>query len=136
MSNYAPNLPFTQGNVEIQDAPLVSSVQAIRSSENATASSVISLTHNTTALEIAAVGGTGYVRWVRTTDTEASVINIAGTANFGHVIPSGQVRRFIVPIERHVSAPGSIQGVNRALGLYQRIAWKTQGPASILATEF
>ena len=76
------------------------------------------------------------MRWVRAAETQASIINVAGTANFAHVIPSGQVRRFIVPREVHVSAPSSVQGVNRAEGLYQRVAWKTQGAASILATEY
>ena len=137
MSNYVPNQPRDKGGAPIPDVPVEASVKATYSSESAVASSVVSLTHDTTVLEIAAVGGTGYMRWVRTGDTQGSVVNVAGaTANFSHVIPSGTYRRFAVPREAFVSAPESVQGVNRAEGLYQRVAWKTQGAASILATEY
>ena len=136
MSNYAPDLPALKGGTPLQDSHFVASVRAIWASENGTASSVISLTHDTTALDITAVGGTGFVRWVRTSDTQASIINVAGTANFHYVIPSATTRRFVVPREVVSQAPGSVQGVNRAEGLYQRIAWKTQGNASILANEY
>lgn len=136
MSNYAPDLPFLKGGYPIQNNQFVASVKAIRSSENASTSSVITLTQDTTALEVAAVGGTGYLRFVRTTDTEASIVNIAGSANFAHIIPSGTVRTFVVPRESVPGTPGSVQGLNRAEGLYRRVAWKTQGAASILATEF
>ena len=113
---------------------------AIRGSENGTASSVISTTHDTTALEIAAVGGTGFMRWVRTGDTQASLVSAVSGANFEHVIPTGTVRRFVIPIEAQAtqgqSNTASMVGINRREGLYQRYAIKTAGNASILATEY
>ena len=137
MGNYAPNLARDKGGEPMQQFNTPSSVVASRASENAITSSVITLGHDTTALEIAAVGGTGFMRWVRTGDTTASVVAVAGsTANFNHVIPSGTMRRFVVPIETANVNPGSVQGVNRALGLYQRVAYQTAAAASILTTEY
>lgn len=104
--------------------------------ENGAASSVISLTHDTTAIEIAAQGNPVVMRWVATTDTQASVVAIAGsTANFDHVIPANTVRRFVVPIEVGTGT-SSVQGANREYGLYQRVAYATQGIASVALTEY
>lgn len=115
-------------------------------SENAAASSVVTLTSMATALEITVVGGSvagggaasAVIKWIKTTDTQASVVAAAVGANFDHVVFSGSVRRFVVPIETNpntFNSTGSL-GPNPANGLYQRIAWKTTGNASILATEY
>ena len=108
------------------------------SSENASVSSVISLTSITSAIEIAAVGGPAVVRWIKTSDTQASVVSAVSGANFDHVIPTGTFRRFVVPIEVNPTtnnATGSL-GTNLANGLYQRVAYKSIGTASVLATEY
>ena len=135
MANYAPNLPKDKGGTPMQEFNMQASVLATYGSENATASSVISTTHDTTALEIAAVGGTAVMRWVRTAETQASVISAAG-GNFAHVIPTNTVRRFVIPIESMATQGASMMGVNRANGLYQRYAIKSVGIASVLVTEF
>lgn len=110
--------------------------------ENAVASSCISLTPNTTELEIGAFGGQGIViRWIPLTETasvapRASVVASGLGADFDHWIPSGQVRRFIVPKETIGQMAGGQTGsVN---GLYQRVAWINAGTTatSILATEY
>lgn len=110
--------------------------------ENAVASSCISLNPNTTELEVGAFGGQGVViRWVPLTETatvapRASVVASGLGADFDHWIPSGQLRRFIVPKETMGQvAGGQIGSVN---GLYQRIAWINAGATatSILATEY
>ena len=136
MPNYAPNLARDKGGEPMQQFNTPSSVLVSRASENATTSSVITLGHDTTALEIAAVGVTGFMRWVRTGDTEASILVTAAGSNFHHAIPSGTMRRFVVPIETANVNPGSVQGINRALGLYQRVAYKTAGIGSVLTTEY
>jgi len=136
--NYTPGVPI--GN---NGAPMTSQVAPIPavnrySSENASASSVISLTSITSAIEIAAVGGPAVVRWIKTSDTQASVVSAASGANFDHVIPTGTFRRFVVPIEVNPTtnnATGSL-GTNPANGLYQRVAYKSIGTASVLATEY
>lgn len=108
-------------------------------SENATVSSVVTLNDNCTDLEVAAVGAPVFYRWVPRSETAgvapaASVIIAAGTANFDAVIPSGAVRRLVVPIE--TIGTSSIVGANIANGLYNRIAYRTFGAASVLATQY
>lgn len=122
----------------MQDYATHASVKAMYNYENAGASSVITLTPDTTVLEIAAIGASptgGVMRWVRTTDTQASVISAVG-GNFAHVIPNNQVRKFAVPIEGMYQAPSSMVGANIQNGLYRRVAIKSFGTASILVTEY
>ena len=134
--NYAPKLPQDKNGNPMQQFPSPKLALTRYTSENATVSSVISVTHDTTVLEIAAVGGTAAMRWVTTGDTQASVVTIAGsTSNYDHVIPSGTMRRFVIPIESNPQT-GSVQGINREIGLYQRVAIKSIGIASVLTAEF
>lgn len=135
MLNYANSLPRDESGEAMQEFPAPKLSVRRFVSENATTSSVITLSDQTSGLEIAAVGGTGFIKWVATSDTEASVISIAGgTANYDHVIPAGNVRRFVVP--RETAAITSVAGVNISEGLYRRVAWKTGGVGSILAAEY
>lgn len=136
--NYAKSLPRGKDGTEFQNSPPPFTAIVRSSSENATVSSVITVSSVTTALEIAAIGGSAVIKWIATTDTTASVISAAATANFDHVIPSGTVRRFVIPQERTPSQDpvGSVQGLNLQLGLYQRYAIKTIGIASVLTTEY
>ena len=102
--------------------------------ENASVSSVIALTHNTTEIEVGAVGQGVAGRWAANQAT--SVVTAAGTANYDFLIPSGEVRRYVVPIETGGSY-ASVQGVNRAEGLYQNVAFKTfAGNGSVLLAEY
>lgn len=104
-------------------------------SENGTASSVVTLTDNTTVVGVTAVDAPVFIRWVPTTDTQGSVVAVAGaTANYDDVIPKNTTRIFPIPRERQGTA--SIVGANKQNGLYNRIAWKTAGIGSILAVEF
>lgn len=132
MNNIYPNAardkmgqPIYEGNM-----PLVAKVT--RASDNAAASSVVTLNDNTTFVEMVAIGATGYMKWIASTDTTASVISAAGTANFDHVLPAGLPLWLPVPQET-IGTP-SIVGANKQNGLYNRLAFK--GAASILTTEF
>lgn len=144
MSNYAPRLPVDKNGVPMQQSAYPAKALARYSATNATASSVISLTQDTTAVEVAAVGATAHVRWIPVTETAAvspfaSVIAIAGaTSNYDYVVAKDTVRRFVVPIETMAAKSGfsSVQGANRAEGLYQRIAVISAGVASVLTTEY
>lgn len=138
---YAPRLPIDAGGKSMQDLPAAFKAKARYASENSSASSVISVSHDTTGIEVAAVGGPAVLRWVPVSETAGvapagSVISAAGTANFDHVIGTGTVRRFVIPIEAYGGNPASVQGSNRANGLYQRIAIKSVGIASVLLTEY
>jgi len=104
------------------------------SDENAAVSSVISLTDRTVQIEVAAVGSTGFLKWIPTTDTQASVVVGAVNPNYDHVIPAGTLRRFVVPQE--TQGVSSISGANVMNGLYRRVAYMSGGIGSILASEY
>lgn len=109
--------------------------------ENGAASSVLTLTHNTTAIEIGTQGTAAVMRWIATSDTEGSVFGNASIMNFDHFIPPNSIRRFVVPIESAINTTfgatiTSVQGQNREYGLFRRIAYATQGIASVALTEY
>lgn len=141
-TNPYPNLPRDVGQQAMQNYATHASVKAIYASENSTASSVITLTEDTTVIEIAAIGAvpTGAVmRWVSSVvafGAASSVISAAGTANFDHAIPGNTVLKFAVPIEFQATNPQSVQGANRLNGLYRRVAIKSTGIGSVLLTEY
>lgn len=135
MQQYAAPLPLDRRNVPMQEYPAAASALARYGTENIAASSVVTLTDNTTVLEITAGGGNIAMRWVASTDTQASVVTQGSGANFDHVIGSGVTRRFVVPIERQ-GVP-SIVGLNVQNGLYKRVAWKAATAiGSVYGSEF
>jgi hypothetical protein len=120
-------------------APFLSQEQY--NSANAVNSSVISLTPNTSTIEVGTVGGQGAViRWIPLTETAgvspyASVISSGLGSNFDHFIPAGTLRRFVLPKETGGAPTGQVGSVN---GLYQRIAIMNAGitASSVLLSEF
>lgn len=141
-TNNTNSLPRDRGGEALQEFPAPKKALQRITNENATASSVISVTHDTTSIEVAAITGSAAIRWVPQSETAAvspfaSVITIAGsTANYDHVIPTGTVRRFALPFETQGLQQGSVVGLNRGAGLYQRFAIKTFGIASVMTSEF
>lgn len=136
--DYARGLPRDNGNFPMQEFPAPVLAKEQYTSENATTSSVITVTQDTVQLEVAAIGQSAALRWVATTDTEASVVTIAGaTANYDHVIPSGSFRRFVIPRETiGQTSRSSMVGANRLNGLYRRVAVKSIGVGSVMVSEF
>lgn len=136
MANYVKSMARDRAGESIQNSPSPYVALARSASENSTASSVLTLTDNTTAVEVSAVGGPAVMRWVTVADTQASVVSIAGgTANFDHTIPTGTFRRFVVPVELGLTQ-SSVVGANVQNGLYKRIAIKSIGVASVLTAEY
>lgn len=135
MTSYSP-IPIDANKTPMQNYAPPSSVVAVWHDENGAVSSCISLTHDTVTVEIAATGAPAFMRWIRQGDTEASVVSAAAGANFNHVIPAATVRSFVVPIETSTGAVNSVMGINRREGLYQRIALKTNGAASVILNEY
>lgn len=141
--NYAKGIPVgDNGNPFFLSPPEVKAIEQYVG-ENGTASSVITLTDQTSAVEVAAGAATVVIRWVPRTETAGvspfgSVIAIAGTtANYDHVVPANTVRRFVVPQEVTPSqGTSSMVGDNTAYGLFQRMAVKTQGIGSVLTSEY
>lgn len=138
MLNYARKLPRDQTGEAMQLFPPALTAKARYTNENNIASSVISLSHDTTSIEITAVGVPVVARWVPRTDTAASVIGIAGTtSNYDIVVPANTTRGFVVPIEvQGANMLASVVGLNREAGLYQRIATKAQAIGSVLTVEY
>lgn len=119
---------------EVQNGNVPFVAKVVTASENASTSSVISLGANTTFLEVTAVGSTGFVKWIATGNTSASVISDAGTANADHVIPLNT--SLWLPIPQETAGTSSIVGANIQNGLYQRIAYKTAAAGSIYTIQF
>ncbi len=135
MARYANAIPNDVTGNPIQGAGMLIPAIVSTVSENATASSVITLNDNTTDLEVGAVGASAFVKWISRTDTTASVISAAGTANYDVFVPSGTVRRLVIPRET-IGAGASVVGANIQNGLYNRVAYKTGGIGSVLTTQY
>lgn len=136
MSNeYAPQTP--RGKDSMPKVGYVPTVVRLANTvrENNSASSVTSLTHDTTEVEVTAVGGSGTaIRWAANQAT--SVVTVTASPNFDAIVPSGETRRYVVPRETGGSY-ASVQGVNRAEGLFQNIATKSlTGNGSVLLAEY
>lgn len=138
MANYASGTPLGREGTPLYGSPAPYAGLARYYTANAGTSSVITVTPNTTAVEIAAGTSATVMRWVSTTDTQASVVAVGGSANFDHVIPAGQVRRFVIPKEGAGGAwgQGSFVGANVQEGLYQRVAIKSEGVGSVFLSEY
>lgn len=145
--NYAAGTPVGGNQVPLYGSPATFKAIEQYTNENATASSVITLTDNTTAIEVSTGGTQAFVRWVPATETAAispfgSVIAIAGaTANYDFVVPANTVRRFVLPQEltanKTVGATTtSVVGQRVEYGLYARVAVKTAGIASVMVAEY
>ena len=104
--------------------------------ESNAVSSVLAFTHDTTEIEITAVGQGVAGRWAANQATSVVTATGAG-ANFDFIVPSGETRRFVIPIETSGSY-ASVQGVNRAEGLFTAIALKsiTATAGSVLTSEY
>lgn len=138
MSKYIIPIPTDKQGSSLQEFPAPFVSKARTYTDSAAVSSVININPNTSSLEIGASGGSGVVvRWVPLTETAG--VGSAGSvtsANFDHFVPSGQVRRFAVPVETQGLGTAPMQ-VGSAFGLYQRIARISVGaPSSVLVSEF
>ncbi len=143
MSNqYAPSAPVSKDGGIKQNYPPPKTALATTNNENASASSVLNLSHNTTEIEVSAVSAPMAGKWISaaviSAGTATSVLTAAANANFDFVVQSNTTRRFVVPISTAGGTSGSVQGVNREQGLFPNIAYKIVGstPGSVLTTEF
>lgn len=140
---YITPLPIDKNITPMQEFPSPVLSRTRVNTDNAVASSVISLNPNTTSLEVSAFGGQGAViRWIPLTETAsvspfASVVASGLGANFDHHIPAGEIRRFAVPKETQGRGTGNLQ-IGSTYGLYQRVARINAGTtaASVLVVEF
>lgn len=145
--NYAAGTPVGGNHTPLFGSPAAYKAVEQYTYENAVASSVISLTDNTTAIEVTAVGVPAFVRFVPASETAAvspfgSVISAAGaTANYDFVVPANTVRRLVVPIETSANTTvgataTSVVGQRVEYGLFARVAIKGSGVSSVLVAEY
>lgn len=135
--NYAKGKPMGNNQVPFFDSPPAVKAIVARMSEDAGVSSVVTLSQNTTAIEVGTTGTAALIRWIRTSDAEGSVFGNASIMNYDHFIPANSVRRFVVPIEvNNPQGYGSMVGANIENGLFRRVAWRTQGVASVYSAEY
>ncbi len=148
-NNYSPGTPVDKFGIPKTIYPPAKISLATTNNTNASTSSILLLSHDTTEIEVVAVSSvqsgdsTGIAgKWLSQATVDSSVagtsvITAAGTANFDFVVQAGQVRRFVVPIATQNQAQQSIQGVNRLLGLYPAVAYKViAGTGSVITMEF
>jgi hypothetical protein len=143
MANYVKNVPRDVGGIPLQEFPAPTrAITSVMMLENDNVSSVLILDKDTSSVEVSAFGGQGVaIRWVASGETAAvsprgSVIASGLLANFDHHIPSGQVRRFAIPVEKTGQvAGGNVGSVN---GLYARLGHVNAGPtaSSILIVQY
>ncbi len=135
--NPYPIIPRDKGGEPLQGMPAPKlAIQRI-TSENATTSSVITLSPDTTLIEIAAIRGPMALKWIASGDTTASIITLAGaTSNYDHALPQDTVQRFAVPIETIYQAPSSMVGAGVQNGLYRRVAYRSMNIGSVMLSEF
>ena len=99
--------------------------------DNASASSVTSLTDNTSVVEVTAITTAAGIRWA--VNQATSIITGAG-ANFDNIIPLNGTRTFIVP--RRQQAVASISGINTQEGLFPAIATISIGNGSVMLAQY
>ena len=136
MSNaYSPQLPRGKDNNPKPGYPPAKVALESNNNENISTSSVLAFTHDTTEIEVAAVAQGVAGRWAANQATSVVTATGAG-ANFDFIVPAGEIRRFVIPRETSGSY-ASVQGINRAEGLFTAIAYKTTaGNGSVLTMEF
>lgn len=127
-------LPRDKNGNAMQGVPPAFTALQRFSSENATTSSVVTLNDNTTFVEVLSLGVGAALRWVASTDTQASVVSAAATANYDVLLSPNSVKRLAIPQEK--VGVSSIVGLGVQAGLYRRMAWKTFGVGSIMSAEY
>lgn len=142
MSNqYAPQTPVDKAGGLKVGYPPAKVALAAQNKENASASSILLLTHDTTEIEVAAAGQNVAGKWLSQATVDSSVagtsvLTAINTANYDFTVANNTLRRFVVPIAT-IQQSTSLMGVNRSNGLYPAVAFKTfAGNGSVLTMEF
>lgn len=134
--NYANGIPVDERGNPMQGLP--PPVIALATTTAVTnISSIVTLNNNTTDIEVASLNAAAAIKWIGVNAAQTSVIaSSLGTSNFDHVVPSGTLRKFVVPRETQgIAGPALANSVH---GLYQRLAVIpiSAGVSSILVTEY
>ena len=134
MANYAKPVPRDNGGAAMTDSPAPVKARAQFYKDNGSASSIQTLTDNTTQVEVGTTNGGAIIRWIPATETAVAPAGSVLTTNFDHYIPANTVRYFVVPKESQGSS--SIVGANVQNGLYKRLAVANMTVASVITIEY
>lgn len=128
---YARQLPQDKNNNPYQAPPPFTSYQS--QGGVPIASSVVTLSPNTTVIDVTVFGGVSanaaiIGKW--------GVASVTGT-NFDWIVQSGADKTFVVPVSVYGSSP-SIAGANAMNGLYNAVSLKTATAtlASVFTVEY
>lgn len=134
MASYARRLPIDQNNNTFPAPPPFTSYQS--QSGNPSASSILTLTQNTTVLQVMSIGGNSGNAGIIGKWAGNAAVSVTGS-NFDFMVNSGQVSTFVVP-QSVMGNSASIQGANTQNGLYPLVAlkWATAQASSVLTTEY
>lgn len=136
MANYAKKLPRDKEGAAMTGTATPFKALARFYRDNGAASSIQTLTDNTTQVEVGNNGtGGAYIRWIPASETAAAPAGSVLSSNFDNFIPANTVRTFVVPIEG--VGTSSIVGANIQNGLYRRMAvGLVGGTGSVLTAEY
>ncbi len=135
--NYANPIPHDESNTPLQGFP--APVIALASTTIVTnISSVVTFNDNATDIEVAALNAAAAIKWIGIGAAQTSVIaSTIGANNFDHIIPSGTMRKFVIPRETQgIVGPVPANSIH---GLYQRMAVVTTtntAVGSVLVTQY
>lgn len=140
MSDFYPATPTgKKGEIKVGYPPATVAL-ANWNRENASASSILLLTHNTTEVEVGAFATGAVGKWLSQAVVDSSVagtsvISAAVGGNYDFIVGTNTYRRVVVPIATNVANYGSVMGVNRRHGLYPALAIKSFGVGSVMVIE-
>lgn len=139
--NYSPGTPVDKFGIAKYNYPPAKIALASQNKENASNSSILLLTQDTTELEVCATGQNVAGKWLSQATVDSSVagtsVLTASPTNYDFMVANNTVRRFVVPVAVFNADQGSVQGANRANGLYPAVAFKTfAGTGSVLTAQF
>lgn len=140
--NYArgPAMGNNQVPFTTEAPPAVKAIAATMRDSLSPISSITILNTNTTAIEVVAAGGTGFIRWLTQAVVDTSVAGTSviatGTPNYDHAIPAGTMRRFVIPIASVPTSQTSMQGANPLNGLYSHVATRGTLTSILGITEY
>lgn len=124
-------LPLEKNNYPIALIP--AKISNHSQSVVATTSSVMTLSANTTVLNVMVVGNSGTGSAGALGKWGSSSVN---TASFDFMINAGQNLTFAVPVSVFGAPLASVAGANAANGLYNTVSFIQVGAASIFTAEY
>ena len=139
--NYAAGSPIGNNNQPIFDAPApVKAVATTVKDTTANTSSILILNVNALSVEVGAVGGPAYIKWLAQSTVDGSVagtsvVTTGAAASYDHMIANNTVRRFVIPVAT-VAYGASVQAAGPANGLYTHIATAGTLASVISITQF